>query len=234
MLALALFVVLLATPVLTQRCPAVCVSEPPLLLDAGASNVSAIIDGSFGRQCQATLYFSDPMFLPLTYHFDNISCDGLAVTTFSMPEGLPNGDGCVVWQCDGPELVTCNNMIVSGGSSKDTLPRNRSGTIGCMLNTTQVQNPVVTATTSSRTFTKVATSTMTTLSTSIVRGSSSFGEETTAYWEPSQHLSPTAEPNSHGSGALTHTASGSTSGQYPSFSRGLNSSLVATNFTSVS
>ncbi|KAI1291137.1 hypothetical protein F5Y03DRAFT_400980 [Xylaria venustula] len=153
-------------PVLGQHCPAVCVSDPPLQLDAGVSNISAIVDNNFGRQCQATIYFSDPLFLPITYHFENISCDGLAVTSFTVPIGVPNGIGCVVWQCAGPDLLTCNNVVISGGSPEDPAQATASGTIGCILETTQTQTTLTIVTTSSKVFTEVTSSTVTSLTTS--------------------------------------------------------------------
>ncbi|KAI0976394.1 hypothetical protein F4678DRAFT_482589 [Xylaria arbuscula] len=232
MLAFIPLMALLATPVLAQRCPAVCVSDPPLQLDAGVSNVSAVVDDSFGRQCQATIYFSDPMFLPITYHFQNISCNGLAVTSFTVPTEVPNGVGCVVWQCAGPGLVTCNNVMISGGSPKDVVQTNKNGTVGCILNTTRIQTTLVTVTSSSTTFTKVASSTLTLLTTSIQQGpppptasltTSSRG--TSTYLESDQHTSPTSltasiptvgTPSSHTSASTMHDHSsygGSASGQ---------------------
>ncbi|KAI1152488.1 hypothetical protein F4825DRAFT_418819 [Nemania diffusa] len=211
-----LFAMLLIIPAWAQNCPAVCVSDPPIQLDAGVSNVSAIVDNTFGRQCQATIYFSDPMFLPITYHFDNISCDGLAVTSFRVPTEVPDGVGCVVWQCAGPNLVTCNNVIITGGSPDDTVQRNQNGTVGCILNATQIQTTLVTVTSSSRTFTTVESSTLTTLTTSTVQELPSPTPSTfaTDHWSTHQSSSPTLMPTEHET--ISTSVTGSSTGHNPS------------------
>ncbi|KAI1191541.1 hypothetical protein F5B17DRAFT_382257 [Nemania serpens] len=236
MLVLLSFTVLLILPVLAQRCPAVCVSDPPLHLDAGATNVSAIVDNSFGRQCQATLYFADPLFLPIIYSFENISCDGLAVTSFRVPKGVPNGTGCVVWQCAGPDLVTCNTVSISGGSADDTIHGNENGSIGCILNTTQIQTTLITMSTSSRTFTKVATLSVMTLTTSTLPGFSSqraSSGDTTAHWETSQHTASISTLKQHRTIPPSQTPSGTTPGQYTEksgTSRGATTSVEVADF----
>ncbi|KAI1322662.1 hypothetical protein F5Y16DRAFT_415612 [Xylariaceae sp. FL0255] len=146
---------------LAQLCPAVCASDPLLEFHAGFTNVSAIVDNNFGSQCEAVLQFSDANFLPITYHFNNITCDGLAETSFTVPPEVPNGPGCVVWQCNGPGLVTCNSFAISGGTAVTDIQGIRNGNIGCISETTRILTTLITTTSSSHTITKVVTSTAT-------------------------------------------------------------------------
>ncbi|KAI1444524.1 hypothetical protein F5Y02DRAFT_418979 [Annulohypoxylon stygium] len=160
------FILLAASALALHRCPAVCVSDPPLLLDAGTSNVSAIINNDFGP-CQARIHFSDPNFLPITYQFNNVMCRGIPLASFTLPPEAPNGDGCVVWQCAGQNMLTCNAIIVSGGISHNNLTASKNGTVGCILDTTQTRTSLITVTTSSWTVTQTSTSIFTTQTTSL-------------------------------------------------------------------
>lgn len=50
-----------------------------------------------GRQCEATLYFVDPTYLPMTFTFDATSCESTQVNSFRIPEASPNGPVDIVW-----------------------------------------------------------------------------------------------------------------------------------------
>lgn len=49
------------------------------------------------RRCEATIQFSDPSFLPMSYSFESVPCDGLQINVFTIPDGVPNGEAVVIW-----------------------------------------------------------------------------------------------------------------------------------------
>ncbi|KAI7773179.1 hypothetical protein LA080_011634 [Diaporthe eres] len=75
-----------------------CLSDPPVTLNAGSSAVSAVLDGDIvGQPCKATLSFLDPNFLPVSYYFEAMSCNGQYLTSILIPTRTPNGDAYVTW-----------------------------------------------------------------------------------------------------------------------------------------
>ncbi|KAI1340619.1 hypothetical protein F5Y15DRAFT_45348 [Xylariaceae sp. FL0016] len=157
-----------------DHCPAVCVSDPPLLLDAGVTNVSASIDADYNTQCQATLQFSNTDFLPVSYrfHFDDSPCNGLMVASFTVPNEAPNGMGCVMWQCTGLGMQSCNTFTISGGLAEENLTATGIGYIGCVQENTKTSTTLRTVTSASRTLTETSTSTLISLTTSLFQDKS--------------------------------------------------------------
>lgn len=49
------------------------------------------------RECEATLYFDDTSFLPVTIAFDATSCDTQQINRFTVPKNVPNGEVDVIW-----------------------------------------------------------------------------------------------------------------------------------------
>ncbi|CAJ2508761.1 Uu.00g137870.m01.CDS01 [Anthostomella pinea] len=71
--------------------PFICTSSLVLQLVAGVSNVSAVYDNPFGKDCRALLQFADPTYELITYPFPHLRYAGLARTSFLLPAGPPNG-----------------------------------------------------------------------------------------------------------------------------------------------
>lgn len=111
---------LLGVSSLFAKRSSVCLADPPLLLDAGASGVSLLlvipsghsqppvrsanlarsrsVDMPAYARCEAAVYFADPVFLPIRYSFDPApQCQGLKTLNFDVPRGVPNGEAQVVW-----------------------------------------------------------------------------------------------------------------------------------------
>ncbi|KAK7937613.1 uncharacterized protein PG986_014481 [Apiospora aurea] len=81
--------------------PHLCLSDPPMALDAGSSVALVVLDGGpVGRPCKAMLSFADPDFLPVSYYFDPLPCPGRYLASFLVPAGAPNGDAFVTWWVD--------------------------------------------------------------------------------------------------------------------------------------
>lgn len=57
--------------------------------------------------CIATLHFGDPAFLPITWIFEPIVCEGATVVSFNVPRDAPNGEALVEW------YVLCLDTLVS-------------------------------------------------------------------------------------------------------------------------
>lgn len=49
------------------------------------------------RQCEATVYFLNPYYLPMTFSFSATLCDSEQVNKFQIPKYTPNGEADVVW-----------------------------------------------------------------------------------------------------------------------------------------
>ena len=43
------------------------------------------------------IQFEDTVFLPIRYSFQPIACDGRQLNSFTIPEGVPNGEAHVFW-----------------------------------------------------------------------------------------------------------------------------------------
>ena len=75
--------------------PSICVWEPILSISAG-TDVTAKI-GPSSRRCRADLHFDDTTYLALSWTFASIGCFGQETVTFTVPEGVPNGDAYITW-----------------------------------------------------------------------------------------------------------------------------------------
>ncbi|KAK0627166.1 hypothetical protein B0T14DRAFT_129331 [Immersiella caudata] len=108
--------------------PLVCMSSPPMQLIAGTTNVSAINENPYWKQCRAILHFADPEFVPITYSFTPTApCSGTQVTSFVVPSGAPNGDARIIWQCK--RSSACSFAVVSNGTGDRSLtPEQNAGT----------------------------------------------------------------------------------------------------------
>ncbi|KAI3331120.1 hypothetical protein F4824DRAFT_498912 [Ustulina deusta] len=110
--------------------PLVCISNPPMQLVAGTTNVSAINEGLYGK-CRALLQFADPDFVPITYSFTpTVPCSGPRVASFLVPPGAPNGDARVIWQCE--QSSACSFAVVSNGTGDQSLAPEQNGTVACL------------------------------------------------------------------------------------------------------
>lgn len=90
-----------------------CLQEPVISIEAGVSNISAVlvisgtlllnatntarVDTPLNGLCEATMLFSEPTFLPIRFLFKSIPCDGQQINTFTVPKGVPNGIVEVTW-----------------------------------------------------------------------------------------------------------------------------------------
>ncbi|KAI1249790.1 hypothetical protein MGN70_009404 [Eutypa lata] len=147
----------------------VCISSPPVALDAGVSVVSAVITGDLSRRCMATMEFADPDFFPISYSFDTVPCSGQQVTSFVVPREAPNGEA----------YVTCHANI-SGGLGNPLMDEQSQGTVGCISEALRTSTKTATVTKSSRTFTEEQVTVFTTTTTSFpVTNSTPAGKTTT-------------------------------------------------------
>ncbi|KAI1207648.1 uncharacterized protein F4807DRAFT_173486 [Annulohypoxylon truncatum] len=111
--------------------PLMCISNPPMQLVAGITNVSVTNENFFERKCRALLEFADPDFAPVTYSFTSTSpCPGSRETNLPIPLGSPNGDARVIWQCH--HSSSCNLAVISNGTRSRSLIPEQNGTIACL------------------------------------------------------------------------------------------------------
>ncbi|KAH7131180.1 hypothetical protein EDB81DRAFT_906164 [Dactylonectria macrodidyma] len=129
--------------------------------------MSITFDSPMERRCEATIHFSDPSFLPMSYSFASVPCDGLQINVFTIPNGVPNGDADVIWQCAGL-APTCNHAVISGGLADVSIPLDNEGLVGCLLEDLQTRTTLVTLTRSSGTFVETAPTVLTTSTTSFL------------------------------------------------------------------
>jgi hypothetical protein len=50
-----------------------------------------------GKSCEAVLRFCDPAFLPITWSFAALTCQGPELAEFNVPKEAPSGDAYVTW-----------------------------------------------------------------------------------------------------------------------------------------
>ncbi|KAL4418330.1 hypothetical protein CABS03_01681 [Colletotrichum abscissum] len=93
---------------------AVCAWEPAAIVEA-ESVISATFNNPWSSRCEATLQFSDPAYLPVTWIFDPVVCKGQQIGQFSVPRGAPNGDAVVIWRCAGQDSPSCNHVLIRNG-----------------------------------------------------------------------------------------------------------------------
>ena len=55
------------------------------------------VDNLQTGQCEATLDFSHPNFLPIKFGFKALECIGLQKAEFTIPMEAPNGDALILW-----------------------------------------------------------------------------------------------------------------------------------------
>ncbi|KAM6529634.1 hypothetical protein FALCPG4_007764 [Fusarium falciforme] len=185
-----------------------CLAEPVLALDAGRSTLSAVVHFPTETRCEATLYFSDTSFLPIRYTFKPLSCDGGQVLNFKVPEGSPNGDVDVIWQCAGL-APSCNHGVISGGRADSSIPSEADGQVGCLVETFETKTTLATVTRSSRTFVETVPTVLVTSSTSFLSApietkTQSSGPPDTDSTEPAKSTGPsTSDGSSATSGSST-------------------------------
>ncbi|KAJ0100698.1 hypothetical protein J7T55_004194, partial [Diaporthe amygdali] len=129
-----------------QSPSSLCLSAPPLPLVAGVSNVSAVLDVAFWEQCRAFLCFSDPDFPPITFTFDSSDCVGSETASFIVPDGVPNGDALVIWECEGFSSA-CTQANITQGKAANSSPLypHQNGTLNCVYGPTSTQETVLPA-----------------------------------------------------------------------------------------
>lgn len=150
-----------------RRPSSLCLTDPAIPLEAGNSNMSITVDAPMERRCEATINFSDPAFLPVRYSFASVPCDGLQVNIFTVPEGAPNGEVDVIWQCAGI-APSCNHAVISGGLANSSMLLENEGLVGCLMEDLQTKTNLVTLTRPSGTFVKTAPTVLTTSTTSFL------------------------------------------------------------------
>ncbi|KAK0369000.1 hypothetical protein CLIM01_13643 [Colletotrichum limetticola] len=141
-----------------QSQSAVCAWEPAAIVEAG-SVVSATFNNPWSSRCEATLQFSDPAYLPVTWIFDPVVCKGQQIGQFSVPRGAPNGDAVATWRCAGQDFPSCNHVLIRNGlgimESEELL---RLGRVGCITSFFQTTTAMETQTSSSTTLTRLLSS----------------------------------------------------------------------------
>ncbi|KAL4412161.1 hypothetical protein CABS03_06586 [Colletotrichum abscissum] len=137
---------------------AVCAWEPAADVEA-ESVISATFNNPWSSRCEATLQFSDPAYLPVTWIFDPVVCKGQQIGQFSVPRGAPNGDAVVTWRCAGQDSPSCNHVLIRNGlgnmESEELL---RLGRVGCITSFFQTTTAMETQTSSSTTLTRLLSS----------------------------------------------------------------------------
>ncbi|KAI1846583.1 hypothetical protein JX265_014033 [Neoarthrinium moseri] len=174
--------------------PTICALDPPLQANAGDS-MTASLDNPQDSPCIATLSFADPAFLPITWIFEPISCQGLQVVQFTIPAGVPNGDAFIEWHCGGTErpVLICNHILISEGlGSLDFHWLEQVGTAGCVSDTTHTTSTVVTRTTGGSTVVETIATTITEPQTSFLTADTETTRPTNAPGE----TDPTTAPSS--------------------------------------
>ncbi|KAJ4248076.1 hypothetical protein NW762_012846 [Fusarium torreyae] len=114
--------ILLGQLVLLSQCavslmnfPSMCLLNP-IELDAGLSLISAKITDTHPGPCSVSFYFEDPAFLPITYNFKPLACDGAGLVNFVVPLGVPSGEAYITFQCAG-QSQSCHRAFIVGGQS---------------------------------------------------------------------------------------------------------------------
>ncbi|TVY25300.1 hypothetical protein LHYA1_G008585 [Lachnellula hyalina] len=145
--------------------PMVCISAPAVTLQPG-SIVSASLQPSPGKRCEAVLTFADSDFFPLRVDFKPISCLGSQEAQFVVPLEVPNGEAFILWRCADQSSPSCTQAMISGGSGdQNALDISQSGVISCII-PVATQTTLVTSIGPSTTVTEALTSTI--ISTSIL------------------------------------------------------------------
>ncbi|KAM7204415.1 hypothetical protein V8F33_001717 [Rhypophila sp. PSN 637] len=157
--------------------PMMCLSDPPVLLQAGVSMVTARIYNPLPRRCLASVAFDNEDFLPVSYAFESGKCDGVQLASFLVPLAAPNGDAYVAWQCAG-QSPSCSRVVISGGKGNNSaIEPQRNGTMSCIEQTFKTSTISTTVTGSSTTAVKTFLSVVTSLTTSQL-GTSSWVNST--------------------------------------------------------
>ncbi|KAH7000874.1 hypothetical protein EDB80DRAFT_878994 [Ilyonectria destructans] len=92
----------------------------PVELVAGLDLITMRTAYPLSEPCTATIDFDDWDFLPVTYTFKPISCDGPELAQFPVPLGAPTGEAYITWRC-ASELLMCSRALISGGQSDRSL-----------------------------------------------------------------------------------------------------------------
>ncbi|KAK2011599.1 hypothetical protein LZ32DRAFT_659430 [Colletotrichum eremochloae] len=129
--------VLIPSTLALHHLPFVCVSSPPIPLEAGTSTVSAVLEDPLNRRCEATIFFADPNFLPISYSFDS-ECSGSKINSFKLPIGAPNGEAHVSWSIPHSHASMRTNT-------------NNVGDVGCISQSVLTRTTLATVTRSSTT-----------------------------------------------------------------------------------
>ncbi|KAF2028947.1 hypothetical protein EK21DRAFT_90163 [Setomelanomma holmii] len=65
--------------------------------------------------CEATLRFSNPSYLPLSWTVQPLNCAGDQTATFKVPVESPNGTVVLEWQCAGHRTTSSTLLNITGG-----------------------------------------------------------------------------------------------------------------------
>ncbi|KAI9760838.1 MAG: hypothetical protein M1840_002200 [Geoglossum simile] len=79
-----------------RHTPTICQLNPAVTVEAGSA-VAATIDNLQTGQCEATIDFSHPNFLPVKFGFKALECIGPQKAEFTIPVEAPNGDAFILW-----------------------------------------------------------------------------------------------------------------------------------------
>ncbi|KAM7192225.1 hypothetical protein V8F33_008499 [Rhypophila sp. PSN 637] len=177
--------------------PTICMSSPPIALEAGVSVVSATVSGELTRRCSAGLKFADPDFLPVVYDFDPAEpCLGRLLASFVLPAGAPNGSVCLTWQCAGSP-ASCSHGVISGGSGDLSIPTVNNGALECISDTVQTRVNLTTITSASSTVVRTVLDTVRVYTTSLLSDSSSASATRTAMSSPQVASTASSSNNSN-------------------------------------
>ncbi|KAK7435240.1 hypothetical protein CaCOL14_000335 [Colletotrichum acutatum] len=146
--------------------PFLCVSSPAIPIEAGATNVTATIEDPLNRRCEATVYFADPNFLPISYSFE-AKCPDRKINNFVMPLGAPNGEAHITWHCAG-QVPSCTRAMITGGRGDPSLPLQNQGKVGCVSQSVLTRTTLATVTRSSTTIIETVPALITSITTNFV------------------------------------------------------------------
>ncbi|KAH6869647.1 hypothetical protein B0T10DRAFT_467139 [Thelonectria olida] len=101
--------------------PSMCLYNPvELVAGLDLAAMSARTAYPLSEPCTATIDFDDRDFLPITYTFKPISCDGPELVQFTVPLGAPSGEAYITWRC-ASEFLMCGRALILGGQSDRSL-----------------------------------------------------------------------------------------------------------------
>ncbi|KAH6646828.1 hypothetical protein BKA67DRAFT_417357 [Truncatella angustata] len=181
MFRFAVVISLLAAPALClSGFPSVCLSEPPVKLQAGISEVSIIIERDVSVQCQASIYFED-LSLPLRFSFPSVQCAGAELVSFLVPLGITSGNATIIWQCAG-QVPTCSQAMISDGVADQSMKLDWAGQVACVREILETSTSLLTEIESSSTIVQTLRSLIVVTTTSSFMAPTNTPREIGAPW----------------------------------------------------